>query len=412
MADGNKYNIKIECGADFVLPFTWYDNNGMPVDLTGATVEAQLRETSSSPDAYDFVCTHNSAGGRIAINLPKESTTDISYSYGVYDVFVTLANGLRKRPLYGDVNVEDHVVKTIGGEMLYVIGVASILDLPAVGSSNRLYYIYGERAFYQWNGTGYVKAIDQVEAVGEWNTNTAYTNLNIVTRNGFAYIAKKDVPAGTPLSDTDYWMQITYGLTIGTVVTVDSNSQAAATITGIPVDPKLNLWIPKGAKGDKGTGIEDLGALAQLDSIDYYSSYLTGKPDLGAFAFMDELDYESDRLINKPEPYQDYLLDILARIKKFYPDLPWEIFLAIYLQEETLYIPDIYAEYVDTEEDPELVIFHNGTTVSFLYDSESEALVIRLNPQKHVEEAPIDDRYYVRQNGHWVPVELNNIGGE
>lgn len=411
MADGNKYNITIECGADFVLPFTWYDNNGNPVDLTGATVEAQLRETSSSPDAYDFICQHNGSGGRIAITLPRESTTEISYSYGVYDVFVTLPSG-RYRPLYGDVIIQDHVTKNFDGEMLAVISIGTLADLPSTGLTNRLYYVHSEKEFFIWNGTGYVGAIDVVKAVGEWNASTAYNNLNIVTQNGSAYIAKQNVPAGTLLTNTNYWMKITYGLTIGTVTTVDSNTQAGATITGIPLDPKLNLWIPKGEKGDKGEGMEDLGALAQLDSIDYYSSYLTGKPDLGTFAFMDELDYESDRLINKPEPYQDYLERILARIKKFYPDLPWEIFLAIWLNNEILYMPYVYGEYVNTVEDPELVIFHNGTTVSFLYDSESEALVIKLNPQKHVEEAPMDDRYYVRQNGHWVPVELNNIGGE
>ena len=70
MADDNRYNIKIECGADFVLPFTWYDNNGEPVDLTGATVEAQLRQYESSYDYFDFVCSHNGIGGRIVISMP------------------------------------------------------------------------------------------------------------------------------------------------------------------------------------------------------------------------------------------------------------------------------------------------------------------------------------------------------
>lgn len=406
MADGNKYNITIECGADFVLPFTWYDDNGMPVDLTGATIEAQLRETSSSPDAYAFICTHNGAGGRISINLPKESTTDISYSYGVYDVFVTLANGLRKRPLYGDVKVEDHVVKTISGEMLYVIGVASILDLPSIGSKNRLYYVYGERAFYQWNGTGYVKVIDQVEAVGEWNSNTAYANLNIVTRNGFAYIAKKDVPSGTPLTDTNYWMQITYGLTMGTVTTVEPGMEASATITGIPSNPKLNLWIPKGAKGEKGddgTGIENLGALAWLNTLDYESSYLINKPTLGALSKLNVLDYESNYLINKPD-----LSAMIARLMKFWPDAPWEILLSLYLVEEILCLQDPWAEYVNTQWIPETVIIHNGYSVTVMYNAETEALVIKLNPQRHVPEAPMDDQLYVRQNGQWVPVQLNN----
>lgn len=156
MADGNKYNITIECGADFVLPFTWYDDNGMSVDLTGATVEAQLRETASSPDAYNFICTHNGAGGRITLTLPQEATSDVAFSYGVYDVYVNLPAGGRKRPLYGDVYVQDHVTKPTDGEMLYMIGINSYDELPSEGIVNRLYFCYDDRKIYRWNGSNYI----------------------------------------------------------------------------------------------------------------------------------------------------------------------------------------------------------------------------------------------------------------
>ena len=156
MADGNKYNITIECGADFVLPFTWYDDNGTPVDLTGATVEAQLRETSSSADAYDIICTHNGAGGRITLTLPQEVTSDVAFSYGVYDVYVNLPGGGRKRPLFGDVYVQDHVTKPIDGELLYMIGINSYDELPSEGIVNRLYFCYDDRKIYRWNGSNYI----------------------------------------------------------------------------------------------------------------------------------------------------------------------------------------------------------------------------------------------------------------
>ena len=176
MAEENKYNIKIECGADFVLPFTWYDDNGMSVDLTGATVEAQLRETSSSPDAYDFICTHNGVGGRITLTLPQEVTSQVSYSYGTYDVFVNLPGGGRKRPLYGEVNVQDHVTKPVDGEMLYMIGVNSYDELPSEGIVNRLYFCYDDRKIYRWNGQNYIatavgngiKRIDFIEHTSEF----------------------------------------------------------------------------------------------------------------------------------------------------------------------------------------------------------------------------------------------------
>ena len=156
MAEENKYNILIESGADFVLPFTWYDNNGSPYDLTGATVEAQLREFPEAVDALDFVCSHNGTGGRITISMPHESTAQIPFSYGAYDVFVNLPEGGRKRPLHGEVTVQDYVTKPIDGTMLLIIGVNSFEDLPAVGNVNRFYYDYENRMFWRWNGTNYV----------------------------------------------------------------------------------------------------------------------------------------------------------------------------------------------------------------------------------------------------------------
>ncbi len=156
MAEENKYNILIESGADFVLPFTWYDNNGNPYDLTGATIEGQLRETPSSTDGYDFICTHNGAGGRITITLPYEITSDISFSYGVYDVFVNMPGGGRKRPLYGEVEVQDHVTKPHDGAFLYMIGATDYESLPAEGITDRLYFVYGDRKIYRWNGSNYI----------------------------------------------------------------------------------------------------------------------------------------------------------------------------------------------------------------------------------------------------------------
>lgn len=156
MAEENKYNILIECGADFVLPFTWYDNNGVPYDLTGATVEAQLREYPEAVDSYDFVCSHNGAGGRITITLPQEITSQISFSYGTYDVFVNLPEGGRKRPLHGEVTVQDYVTKPIDGTMLYMIGITDYDSLPTEGITNRLYFCYDDRKIYRWNGLNYV----------------------------------------------------------------------------------------------------------------------------------------------------------------------------------------------------------------------------------------------------------------
>lgn len=43
---------------------------------------------------------------------------------------------------------------------------------------------------------------------GTWNSLNAYARLDVVSYEGSSYIAKQDVPAGTVLSDTQYWQTI------------------------------------------------------------------------------------------------------------------------------------------------------------------------------------------------------------
>lgn len=55
----------------------------------------------------------------------------------------------------------------------------------------------------EWFNAGRISPVPS----GTWNDTTEYTRLDIVTDPNMqrSYIAKKDVSAGTPLTDTDYW---------------------------------------------------------------------------------------------------------------------------------------------------------------------------------------------------------------
>lgn len=105
MPESAKLNILIKTGADFDLPFTIYDNNGVPLNLTGATVEGKLREYAGASDYFNFVCSHNNLGGRITIKMGHETTSKIPFAHGVYNVKVTLSNGTISIPLSGNVTV-------------------------------------------------------------------------------------------------------------------------------------------------------------------------------------------------------------------------------------------------------------------------------------------------------------------
>lgn len=43
---------------------------------------------------------------------------------------------------------------------------------------------------------------------GEWSETSAYSAAEVVSYNGSSYVAKKSVPAGTALTNTDYWLVI------------------------------------------------------------------------------------------------------------------------------------------------------------------------------------------------------------
>lgn len=46
---------------------------------------------------------------------------------------------------------------------------------------------------------------------GFWNAENAYEYLDLVSYNGNAYLAKKDVPTGTVLTNTEYWQVLLVG---------------------------------------------------------------------------------------------------------------------------------------------------------------------------------------------------------
>ena len=104
--DENKLDIEMKTGRDFVMSFTMYDDNNNVTDLSGSTVEANLRQESKSFDFFPFTMTHNGAGGRVKMAMSHEMTAEIPYSKGVYDVKVTFPDGFVAEPIHGEVYIE------------------------------------------------------------------------------------------------------------------------------------------------------------------------------------------------------------------------------------------------------------------------------------------------------------------
>ena len=137
--------------------------------------------------------------------------------------------------------------------------------------------------------------------VGDWNANTAYKTLNIVSHKGYSYAANQNSTGMEPPNAT-YWTLIgskgdqgTQGppgsqgepgtpgqaatIQIGEVTTGEPGTPAAVTNTGTENAAVLKFAIPQGAKGDKGdkgdigpkgdpgTGLDILGTYDTLGAL-------------------------------------------------------------------------------------------------------------------------------------------------
>lgn len=104
MYQGDPYSIR------FQLPnLTGHDG---PVDLVGATVAAQIRNsvTSASPSATFTVVIENGAERRVRLTLTKIQTTALIRS-GVWDLEVTAPDGWNGTVIEGEVKVIKQVTR-------------------------------------------------------------------------------------------------------------------------------------------------------------------------------------------------------------------------------------------------------------------------------------------------------------
>ena len=60
---------------------------------------------------------------------------------------------------------------------------------------------------------------------GDWSADATYKRLDAVTHNNTLYFAKKDVPAGTETSNTEYWSKSV----VGGEATVDDTLSSTST---------------------------------------------------------------------------------------------------------------------------------------------------------------------------------------
>lgn len=260
MADTNKLNILIEAGSDFAMSFVITDNNDNIVDLTGALIEARLRQFEESNDYFPFTVTHSGSTGRVKISMPHEMTSEIPYTNGVYDVKITFENGIKKKPFYGEAFINEEVTRPYDGTILNVLAMQSIDKLPSIGQLNRLYYIYDNNEFYRWNGTNYVTAADpnSIIAVTKISSSGLIDKYRIHFSNGnYSEFQVKNGSDGSSIAHIE--KTLTDGIVDTYTITLTNGQEYSFQVTN----------------GIVGVGISSIEKTGTSGNIDTYTITLT-----------------------------------------------------------------------------------------------------------------------------------------
>lgn len=106
-----KANLVLDQGTDFSATIDLTDTNDNAYDLTGHTVDSQMRKNYASSAAVTFVCSHNNAQGQINLSLSKTITNEIEPGRYMYDVEITAPGGSTTRVVEGIITVTPGITR-------------------------------------------------------------------------------------------------------------------------------------------------------------------------------------------------------------------------------------------------------------------------------------------------------------
>lgn len=100
-------NFEVDQNATFTFIVEYKDNNGLPIDLTGATAKMQVRDTKGGTKLA-FSLTSPSGGiiidptnGKLTIKITPTQTNKMFYPKSSYDIMVVDSNGNKIKLLEG-----------------------------------------------------------------------------------------------------------------------------------------------------------------------------------------------------------------------------------------------------------------------------------------------------------------------
>lgn len=111
------YDILIEQGATFVLPITWKDPNGDPIDITNYSARMQIRRTVKASEVLLSLTSDDGdielggVAGTIVVTIPATVTDTLLVTRGVYDLELESDSGVVTRLIQGVATVSPEVTR-------------------------------------------------------------------------------------------------------------------------------------------------------------------------------------------------------------------------------------------------------------------------------------------------------------
>jgi len=173
-----KANLNIDQGSTFSTVISLTDDSGNPLDLTAYTAQAEMRTSYASINSISF--STNLYNGTITLSLNAATTSTLTRSRYVYDVFLTDNSNTITRVLEGVAYVDPAVTRPAYSNTYYTLLLANVQQV-----------FYAGDTVYQSNGsanvTAYVYESDNVmlqpieSSVGDPNVSVnSYANAAMI----------------------------------------------------------------------------------------------------------------------------------------------------------------------------------------------------------------------------------------
>lgn len=109
MAAVSSVNLVIHKGTYFEETFSLTAEDGLGLNLNGATATAKIKKHPTAGIAYTFATTTTISDSTVKITMSESVTSTLPSGRCYYDLLITSSAGLTSKVLQGNVIVEDTV---------------------------------------------------------------------------------------------------------------------------------------------------------------------------------------------------------------------------------------------------------------------------------------------------------------